>query len=171
MSTQKVDIQQSGHSPPPLFVLKYSSLAGARPDLTEIDVVLQLTVESMEQQTEYGAGVGHKIRKVRELRNLTQERVAEQLGMTTSGYSRIERGEVRISIERLEQVAHVLGVQPLDLTQFDESVFLTNYGTANDHSFNVVSDKELIDEIKRVYEARIADLKEEIAFLRSTFNR
>ena len=125
----------------------------------------------MEQQTEYGAGVGHKIRKVRELRNLTQERVAEQLGMTTSGYSRIERGEVRISIERLEQVANVLGVQPLDLTQFDESVVLTNYGTANDHSFNVVSDKELIDEIKRVYEARIADLKEEIAFLRSTFNR
>jgi len=125
----------------------------------------------MEQQTEYGAGVGHKIRKVRELRNLTQERVAEQLGMTTSGYSRIERGEVRISIERLEQVANVLGVQPLDLTQFDESVFLTNCGTANDHSFNVVSDKELIDEIKRVYEARIADLKEEIAFLRSTFNR
>jgi hypothetical protein len=61
--------------------------------------------------------------------------------------------------------------QPLDLTQFDESVFLTNYGTANDHSLNVVSDKELIDEIKRVYEARIADLKEEIAFLRSTFNR
>jgi transcriptional regulator with XRE-family HTH domain len=142
-----------------------------RPDLTEIDVVLQLTVESREQQTEYGAGVGHRIRKVRELRNLTQERVAEQLGMTTSGYSRIERGEVRISIERLEQVANVLGVQPLDLTQFDKSVVLTNDSTANDHSFNMVSDKELVDEIRRVYEAHIADLREEIAFLRSTFKR
>ena len=121
----------------------------------------------MEQPLEYGAGVGHKIRKVRELRSLTQERVANELGMTTSGYSRIERGEVKLSLSRLEQIAGVLGVQPLDLTSFDETVFFTNYGTAQDHSFSVTTDAEAMRNERATYEARIADLKEEIAFLRA----
>lgn len=128
---------------------------------------LQLTVEWMEQPLEYGAGVGHKIRKVRELRSLTQEKVAEELGMTTSGYSRIERGEVKLSLSRLEQIAGVLGVQPLGLTSFDETVFFTNYGTAQDHSFSMTNDAEAMRNERATYEARIADLKEEIAFLRA----
>ncbi len=41
----------------------------------------------MEQNPLYGLPVGTKIKKVRELKNLTQEHVAEQIGMTTSGYS------------------------------------------------------------------------------------
>jgi len=98
----------------------------------------------METNPLYGQPVGTKIKKVRELKNLTQEQVAEQIGMTTSGYSRIERGEVRVSIERLEQIARALGVQPNDLTNFDENVFFTNYGTANDHSFSIRADQELL---------------------------
>ncbi len=128
---------------------------------------LQLTVEFIEQPIEYGAGVGHKIRKVRELRSLTQEKMANELGMTTSGYSRIERGEVKLSIDRLERIADVLGVQPIDLTNFDETIFFTNYGTAQDHSFSVTTDGDAMRHERATYEARIADLKEEIAFLRA----
>jgi transcriptional regulator with XRE-family HTH domain len=120
----------------------------------------------MEINPLYGQPVGTKIKKVRELKNLTQEHVAEQVGMTTSGYSRIERGEVRVSIERLEQIARALGVQPNDLTNFDENVFFTNYGTANDNSFSIRADKELLQQVIATYEARIADLKDEIQFLR-----
>ena len=120
----------------------------------------------MEQPLEYGGGVRHKIRKVRELRSLTQEKVANALGMTTSGYSRIERGEVKLSLNRLEQIAEVLGVLPLDLTSFDETIFFTNYGTAQDQSFSVTTDAEAMRNERATYEARIADLKEEIAFLR-----
>ncbi len=120
----------------------------------------------METNPLYGQPVGTKIKKVRELKNFTQEYVAEQVGMTTSGYSRIERGEVRVSIERLEQIARALGVQPNDLTNFDENVFFTNYGTANDNSFSIRADKELLQQVIATYEARIADLKDEIEFLR-----
>ncbi len=101
----------------------------------------------MEESPIYNQSLGHKIRKVRELKNLTQDRVAEEIGMTSSGYSRIERGEVRVSIERLEQIARALGVQPNDLTNFDENVFFTNYGTANDHSFSIRADKELLQQV------------------------
>jgi transcriptional regulator with XRE-family HTH domain len=121
----------------------------------------------MEQPIEYGAGVGHKIRKVRELRSLTQEKMANELGMTTSGYSRIERGEVKLSIDRLERIAEVLGVQPIDLTNFDETIFFTNYGTAQDQSFSVTTDGDAMRHERATFEARIADLKEEIAFLRA----
>ncbi len=118
----------------------------------------------MEQNTLYGLPIGTKIKKVRELKNFTQEYVAEQVGMTTSGYSRIERGEVRVSIERLEQIARALDVQTNDLTNFDQNVFFTNGGTTNEYSIR--ADKELLQQVIATYEARIADLKDEIQFLR-----
>ncbi len=120
----------------------------------------------MEDSPLYNQSLGHKIRKVRELKNMTQDHVAEEIGMTSSGYSRIERGEVRVSIERLEQIARALEVSPTELTNFDENVFFTNYGTANDHSFSIRADKELLQQVITTYEARIADLKDEIQFLR-----
>ncbi len=120
----------------------------------------------MESQTQYGSGIGLKIRKVRELRNLTQESVAGSLGMTTSGYSRIERGEVKMSLERLEQIAQALGVQARDLVGFDENFFFTNYGHAHDHSFSVHADGQALQQVRDAYAARIADLKDEIQFLR-----
>ncbi len=120
----------------------------------------------MEDSPLYNQSLGHKIRKVRELKNMTQDHVAEEIGMTSSGYSRIERGEVRVSIERLEQIARALEVSPTELTNFDENMFFTNYGTANDHSFSIRADKELLQQVITTYEARIADLKDEIRFLR-----
>jgi transcriptional regulator with XRE-family HTH domain len=118
----------------------------------------------MEVNPLKGHSVGVKIKKVRELKNLTQEYLAEQVGMTTSGYSRIERGEVKISLDRLQQVAMVLGVQPNDLTNFDESASFTKYGTANDNSFSIRADKALLQQVIATFEARIADLKDEIQF-------
>jgi transcriptional regulator with XRE-family HTH domain len=78
--------------------------------------------------------------------------------MTTNGYSRIERGEVRLSIERLEQIARALGVQPNDLTNFDQNVFFTNGGTTNEYSIR--ADKELLQQVIATYEAGIAGLKD-----------
>lgn len=120
----------------------------------------------MEESPIYNQSLGHKIRKVRELKNKTQDHVAEEIGMTSSGYSRIERGEVRVSLERLEQIARALEVSPLELTRFDESVFFTNYDSAHDQSFSNNADQLLLQQVMDTYESRIADLKDEIQFLR-----
>lgn len=114
----------------------------------------------------FGQPLGAKVKKVRELKNLTQEHVAERIGMTTSGYSRIERGEVRVSIERLEQIAMALGVHANDLTNFDETLFFTRGGTGTTHEYSIRADKELLQQVIATYEARITDLKDEIQFLR-----
>lgn len=123
----------------------------------------------MESNTLNGQQVGTKIKKVRELRNFTQEYVAEQVGMTTSGYSRIERGEVKVSIERLGQIAKALDLRPHDLTSFDEKSFFSNLGNANDQRFSTSNEQATVQQVIAAYEARIADLKDEIQFLRRAF--
>ncbi len=51
-----------------------------------------------------------KLKKIRELKGLTREYVSAELGMSSSGYSKIERGEVDINLSKLEKIAAVLGV-------------------------------------------------------------
>ena len=42
-----------------------------------------------------------KIRFFREKQNLTQEQMANELGLSTNGYANLERGETRLSVDRL----------------------------------------------------------------------
>jgi transcriptional regulator with XRE-family HTH domain len=58
--------------------------------------------------------VGQQIRKIRQAKDLTQDNLAFELGITKSAYSKIEREESNISIKRLEQIAKVLEVDIVD---------------------------------------------------------
>ena len=64
------------------------------------------------------------IRKIRELKNLTREYVAEELNMSMSGYGKIERGEVDLTVSKLIEIAKVLDVSTEFIFKFDVSVFL-----------------------------------------------
>ena len=55
--------------------------------------------------------IGERIKQVRKKRRLTQEKVAEQLGVSTVYYSRIERGSSKLSLVRLVQISEILGVE------------------------------------------------------------
>ena len=70
--------------------------------------------------------------------------MAESLGITSNGYAKIERGETKINIRRLEELAELFGVDVLELVNADnkhviffsnensESIILGgNYGTIN----------------------------------------
>lgn len=50
------------------------------------------------------------IKKIRELKNFTREYVAGELGMSTSGYGKIERGEVDLTITKISRLAAILDV-------------------------------------------------------------
>ena len=45
-------------------------------------------------------GIGTKIKNIRELRNYTQDYMAEKLGITQAGYSKIERGETDVTYSK-----------------------------------------------------------------------
>lgn len=54
--------------------------------------------------------IGQKIRRIRQSMDLSQENVAEDLGMTKGAFSKIERGLTNIPVARLIEIAAVLKV-------------------------------------------------------------
>lgn len=67
------------------------------------------------EQTNLTQLVGKAIAKQRIHAGLSQEQVAEQLGIGSEAVSRIERGVVMPNIERLMQFAEIYGCEAADL--------------------------------------------------------
>ena len=63
--------------------------------------------------------VNEKIRKIREAKDWSQEQMAEKLDMSLNGYAKIERGESKIYLDKLEQIAQVFDIDVVELMQSD----------------------------------------------------
>jgi len=59
--------------------------------------------------------VHEKIRSIRQSKNWSQEKMAEKLNMSTNGYAKIERGETKAHIPKLEQIAEILELDLMEL--------------------------------------------------------
>jgi transcriptional regulator with XRE-family HTH domain len=73
------------------------------------------------------------IKKFRELKNYTREHVAIELDMSSSGYSKLERGEVELTVSKLFRLAEILEVSVPQILNFDASkIFnVTNNNVVN----------------------------------------
>jgi transcriptional regulator with XRE-family HTH domain len=56
------------------------------------------------------SAIGDRIRVCRVEKKLSQENMANEIGLSVTAYSKIERGLSNVSIGRLEQIATCLGV-------------------------------------------------------------
>jgi transcriptional regulator with XRE-family HTH domain len=65
--------------------------------------------------------IGDNIKKFRELKNITRETLSSELNMSLSGYSKIERNEVDLTISKVQKIAEVLGVDLSQILNFDAS--------------------------------------------------
>jgi transcriptional regulator with XRE-family HTH domain len=63
---------------------------------------------------------GKKLRKIRRNKDVTQEQLAELIGVSADFISQIERGLNSPSFETLLKLAEVLEVPPRDLFDFPE---------------------------------------------------
>lgn len=63
--------------------------------------------------------MNEKIRKVRESKAWSQEQMAEKLNMSLNGYAKIERGETKLYLDKLEQIAQVFDIDVVELMQSD----------------------------------------------------
>jgi transcriptional regulator with XRE-family HTH domain len=109
--------------------------------------------------------IGTKIKKVRELKNYTQEYMAQKLNVSQSTYSRYEKEDGDITIALLNEISEIFGMKVEDLLSFDEKVVFNNYASnqANQaYVINVISEKE-----RELYEKTIKLLEEKIKFLES----
>lgn len=64
--------------------------------------------------------INEKIKQFREVRQWTQEEMAQKLNMTTKGYAKIERGETLSNLPRLEQIAEIFGMHICQLLSYGE---------------------------------------------------
>ncbi|MEN2416194.1 helix-turn-helix domain-containing protein [Flavobacterium mesophilum] len=97
--------------------------------------------------------INQNIKSIRELKNYTQQYMSEQLGITQAGYSRIEKGDARMSFERLEQIAVVLGMSPQSLIGFENDIFLLPRGKGR-----TIGDSSLVD-VESLYRDKIGLLE------------
>ncbi len=63
-----------------------------------------------------------KVRKIREMKSISQEYVAKHLGISQAAYSNIENGKTGINEEKLFKIATVLDVQAEAIMKFDTEV-------------------------------------------------
>ena len=81
--------------------------------------------------------IGRKICRIREIRGIKQEALAQELGITQQQVSRLEQSET-IEEEVLEKIAKVLGVAPDGIKKFNEEALINNINSSYDNStFNV----------------------------------
>ena len=103
------------------------------------------------------------IKKFREFKNLTRDEVAEKLEMSLSGYSKLERGDVELTVNKLYSISEILEIDVSQILNFDASqIFnVTNNSVANviakdqHHHYN----DEYKDKYIQLLEAEVERLK------------
>jgi transcriptional regulator with XRE-family HTH domain len=121
--------------------------------------------------------IGDKLKKIRLLRGLKQEEMANILHVSTQAYSKLERNETKMDDQRLQQIALFLNTSPEAIKDFDESnLFVNNVSGGHDNKnqsghtvINHFYGDESLSILQKTVEQQtemIAALKEEIEFLR-----
>jgi transcriptional regulator with XRE-family HTH domain len=108
---------------------------------------------------------GEKIKMIREVRNLSQEFVADKLGIKQNSYSKIENNQTKLTAEMLQKIADVLQVSPMDIMNQQPAIInlQPNQGTQNAIGYIetfVSTQKELIDKIVSAKDSEINSLKQ-----------
>jgi transcriptional regulator with XRE-family HTH domain len=114
--------------------------------------------------------IGQKIKKLRELKNLTQDYMAQELGVTQSAYSRMEVGDTELTYSKLEKIADVLDMKPEEIIAFNESMV---FNVMNNDVGNglVINNNHLSEGEKNLYLQQIELLKEELTYLKEVLNK
>lgn len=110
--------------------------------------------------------ISTNIKKFRELKGVTREFISDELGMSVSGYSKIERGEVDLTISKLQKISEILQINPSQILNFDSS---TIFNVSNNNNVQGLgSQTSTINNNCNEYTKKyIAKLEEEIAKLKS----
>lgn len=120
--------------------------------------------------------IGNKIREIRQLKKLSQENIACDLGISQKAYSDIESDKTKLTLETLNQIAKIFEMKLEDILSFnsDKIFYQNNYDESKGYAYveNVYSEnKEIINSLKEQYQKHIEDLKNEIAFLRKQLDK
>ncbi|AWW34585.1 transcriptional regulator [Mannheimia varigena] len=94
--------------------------------------------------------INEKIRKLRESNSWSQEQMAEKLNMSLNGYAKIERGESKIYLEKLEQIAQVFDIDVVELMQSDGKNICFQIESPLGSVYQGVGESALLVEVERL---------------------
>lgn len=102
--------------------------------------------------------VHERIRKTRQEKNITQEQMADKLGISQTAYGKIEREESAISWKRICQISEVFKEKIMDWLWEKEQMI--------DNQILAENERKLYEEQIMLLREQISYLKDEIAHLR-----
>ena len=106
-----------------------------------------------------------KIASMRMKRGFSLENMALELTLTPAAYRKIEVGETKLTVERLFQIAEILGISISELLEIGNDVFQqTNNESATGYQQKI---ENFYQENKEVYERLLQSKDEQIALLKS----
>ena len=108
-----------------------------------------------------------KLKQLRELKNFTQEYLATQLGLTTRAYSKIESGATQLTINRLNEISTILGIDPIEALGFDHQNIFNSCTQEGDNNTIGTTNNIMPEMLIEQYEKRIHQLESEVMFLRA----
>lgn|SRR5690554_3211064 len=109
-----------------------------------------------------------KIKQLRELKNLTQEYMANHLGISTRAYSKIETGETQLTLNRLNEISTALGISPIEVLGFDDKQVFNNCKQEGNIGINHIN---ISEKLIYQYEETIKSLKEQIEIMKLLLDR
>lgn len=100
--------------------------------------------------------IKNKIKSIRELKNYTQEYMADQLGVTQAGYSKIEKGKTVLSYIKLVEIARILDVSVEDIISFDSQRYFNNFNNVKgNNNGSILINQDNNETLKTLYEDKI----------------
>ena len=106
--------------------------------------------------------VGIRIKKLREERGIRQELIANEVGLTQSAYSKIEKDDSRLKVDKLVKIAEVLKV-PVSIFFGEEVEKMDDEKIERQTQAQIETLVQYIASLKE----EIMFLKEEIVYLRN----
>jgi transcriptional regulator with XRE-family HTH domain len=114
--------------------------------------------------------IGTQLRKIRDKRKISQQEVADQLGVAQATYWNWENDESHFKLDHLPKLAEILQVDAADLLPEGSVVKIVNNKENKDNSVNAfevkIEERVLNEKLLKSLEETIALLKEQNQSLR-----
>jgi transcriptional regulator with XRE-family HTH domain len=86
---------------------------------------------------------GQNIRKIRRDKDLTQEYMAFEMGISQKAYSDIENSKVKINLDILTKISSILEIRPSDICSISDQCSGGNYEEKYNELINFIRNNNL----------------------------
>jgi len=116
----------------------------------------------------------YNIKKVRTVRGLRQQDLADRLNINLKSYQNLENGITKLDLERLTEISTILDVSIFDLLKSD-GLFINQEIQNNEnvpiYNKEVTINNDVAQSERKLFEKIIDDKNKEIAFLRDQLSK